>query len=60
MGKSIAVKIFGDREGQFKSADGLSSEYFKQQKVKQGSDQLLELLCKLLVSNFVVKGLKIF
>ena len=51
LGMSIAAKILGHEAFRFESIDGLTSEYFTNPRIKAASDQVVDLLCKLLVCN---------
>ena len=54
LGISIAEKILGQEAIRFDSRDGLTSEFFKHPDIKKASDQLVNLLCKLLVCNLFI------
>ena len=54
LGISIAEKILGQEAIRFDSRFGLTSEFFKHPDIKKASDQLVNLLCKLLVCNLFI------
>ena len=54
LGISIAEKILGQEAIRFDSRFGLTSKFFKHPNIKKASDQLVNLLCKLLVCNLFI------